>query len=174
MLSTRDCGRVPSITLARFPDAYREERIILLPSQPHPHKSIPNIVALLHIFHLPHPSFSRTIYNMLLTSSLFMPSQQQYYNPYTPPRSSPLSERSANVTPRLFDFGMASHSNIMKSPTPQRAYKPNPVIQTRDAATKRRRDMFFKRVQNGREDKKWESRGEQVGAIKHSPLLVED
>jgi hypothetical protein len=24
--------------------------------------------------------------------------------------------------------------------------------------------MFFKRVQNGREDKKWEARGEQVGA----------
>jgi hypothetical protein len=60
---------------------------------------------------------------------------------------------------------MASQSNDKKSPTPQRAYKANPVIQTRDAATKRRRDMFFKRVQNGREDKKWEARGEQVRAI---------
>jgi hypothetical protein len=57
---------------------------------------------------------------------------------------------------------MASQSNNQKSPTPQRAFKPNPVIQTRDAATKRRRDMFFRRVQNGREDKKWEARGEQV------------
>jgi hypothetical protein len=104
---------------------------------------------------------------MLLTSSFFMPpQQQQYYNPYTPPRSSPLSERSANVTPRLFDFGMDSQSNNQKSPTPQRAFKPNPVIQTRDAATKRRRDMFFKRVQNGREDKKWEARGEQVRIIR--------
>jgi hypothetical protein len=45
---------------------------------------------------------------------------------------------------------------------PQRAYKPNPAIQTRDAATKRRRDMFFKRVQKDRDDKKWEARGEQV------------
>ena len=44
----------------------------------------------------------------------------------------------------------------------QRAYKPNPVLQTRDAATKRRRDMFFKKVQKGREDKKWDARGEQV------------
>jgi hypothetical protein len=105
---------------------------------------------------------------MMLTSSLFMPPQQQYYSPYTPPRSSPLSERSSNVAPRLFDFGMTSHSNNMKSPTPQRAFKPNPVIQTRDAATKRRRDMFFKRVQNGREDKKWESRGEQVSETKRS------
>jgi hypothetical protein len=101
---------------------------------------------------------------MLLTSSFFMPPQQQYHSPYTPPRSSPLSERSANVAPRLFDFSMASQSSDKKSPTPQRAYKPNPVMQTRDAATKRRRDMFFKRVQNGREDKKWEARGEQVGA----------
>ncbi|KAH3969852.1 hypothetical protein HBH64_151750 [Parastagonospora nodorum] len=100
---------------------------------------------------------------MLLTSSFFsMPPQQQYHSPYTPPRSSPLSERSANVAPRLFDFSMASQWNDKKSPTPQRAYKANPVIQTRDAATKRRRDMFFKRVQNGREDKKWEARGEQI------------
>ena len=45
---------------------------------------------------------------------------------------------------------------------PQRAFKANPVMQTRDATTKRRRDMFFKRVQNNRDDKKWESRGEQV------------
>jgi len=44
----------------------------------------------------------------------------------------------------------------------QRAFKPNPMMQTRDAATKRRRDMFFKRVQNKRDDKKWESRGEQI------------
>jgi hypothetical protein len=60
---------------------------------------------------------------------------------------------------------MASQSSDKNSPTPQRAYKPNPVMQTRDAATKRRRDMFFKRVQNGREDKKWEARGEQVRAF---------
>lgn len=52
--------------------------------------------------------------------------------------------------------------NEQKSATPQRAYKPNPIIQTRDAATKRRRDMFFKRVQKGRDDKKWDARGEQV------------
>ncbi|CAN9272780.1 unnamed protein product [Alternaria alternata] len=49
-----------------------------------------------------------------------------------------------------------------KSAMPQRAFKANPVMQTRDATTKRRRDMFFKRVQNNRDDKKWESRGEQI------------
>lgn len=59
---------------------------------------------------------------------------------------------------------MASHgsSGEKKPLVPQRAYKANPIMQTRDAATKRRRDMFFRRVQNGREDKKWEARGEQV------------
>ncbi|KAF2833903.1 hypothetical protein CC86DRAFT_365678 [Ophiobolus disseminans] len=99
---------------------------------------------------------------MLLTPFFSSPPQQQYYTAYTPPRSSPLSERSANVAPRLFDFSMASPSEGKKTAMPQRAYKPNPVIQTRDAATRRRRDMFFKRVQDGRDDKKWESRGEQI------------
>jgi hypothetical protein len=54
--------------------------------------------------------------------------------------------------------------NEQKPTTPQRLYKPNPIVQTRDAATKRRRDMFFKRVQKGRDDKKWDARGEQVCA----------
>ncbi|KAH7084886.1 hypothetical protein BKA63DRAFT_498407 [Paraphoma chrysanthemicola] len=99
---------------------------------------------------------------MLLTPFYSSPPQQQHYTAYTPPRSSPLSERSANVAPRIFNFSMASPSSNKKSAIPQRAYKPNPVIQTRDAATKRRRDLFFRRVQNGREDKKWESRGEQI------------
>ncbi len=56
---------------------------------------------------------------------------------------------------------MATQSNEKKA-IPQRAYKPNPVIQTRDAASKRRRDMFFRRVQNDRDDKQWAQRGEQV------------
>ena len=80
---------------------------------------------------------------------------------HMPTRPSPLSERSANATPRLFEFSMPTRpekSNVGA----QRAYKPNPVLQTRDAATKRRRDMFFKKVQKGREDKKWDARGEQV------------
>lgn len=62
----------------------------------------------------------------------------------------------------MFDFNMMSQQNEKQPQQPQRAFKANPMLQTRDAATKRRRDMFFKRVQNNREDKKWESRGEQV------------
>ncbi|EMD96618.1 hypothetical protein COCC4DRAFT_65272 [Bipolaris maydis ATCC 48331] len=97
---------------------------------------------------------------MLLTTSFFS-HQMAHCSPYTPPRSSPLSERSGNVQPQIFDFTMSSPIKE-QSATSQRAFKSNPVMQTRDAATKRRRDMFFKRVQNNREDKKWESRGEQI------------
>lgn len=55
-----------------------------------------------------------------------------------------------------------SQQNEKQSQKPQRAYKANPVVQTRDAATKRRRELFFKRVQDNREERKWGSRGEQV------------
>lgn len=57
---------------------------------------------------------------------------------------------------------MASQQSEKDPSQSQRVYKANPMLQTRDAATRRRRDMFFKRVQNNREDKKWESRGEQL------------
>ncbi|CAO2658590.1 Nn.00g063130.m01.CDS01 [Neocucurbitaria sp. VM-36] len=98
---------------------------------------------------------------MILTTTFLLPAKQ-HYSAYTPPRPSPLTECSANAAPRLFDFSMASQSSEKKPPVQQRVYKANPIIQTRDATAKRRRDMFFRRVQNGREDKKWEARGEQI------------
>ncbi|XPS77899.1 hypothetical protein M3J09_009923 [Ascochyta lentis] len=57
---------------------------------------------------------------------------------------------------------MASQPNEKPLSQSQRSYKAIPAMQTRDAATKRRRELFFKRVQNNREDKRWESRGEQI------------
>lgn len=86
---------------------------------------------------------------------------------HMPSRPSPLSERAANAASRPFQFSMASSvpNDTKKCVAPRRAYKPNPVVQTRDAATKQRRDMFFKRVQQGREDKKWDARGEQVRVV---------
>lgn len=147
--------------LARLPFTRSRDMRIMISSQPHPHQNHSTTPSFCHNLILI-PNQLAKLYKMLLSSSFFMPPQQQYYSPYTPPRSSPLSERSVNVAPRLFDFNMSSPPDMKKSPTPQRAYKPNPLVQTRDAATKRRRDMFFKRVQNGREDKKWEARGEQV------------
>lgn len=112
------------------------------------------------------PSF-HTIYHqiprMMLSSTYYTP-PMPHYSAYTPPRSSPLSERTANTAPRIFDLSMSSPSE--KKPIgSQRAFKVNPVMQTRDAATRRRRDMFFRRVQTGRDDKKWETRGEQVREI---------
>lgn len=89
-----------------------------------------------------------------------MPSQ--HYATHAPVRSSPLRERSANAGASLFDFSMASQESEKQALQPQRVHKANPILQTRDAATKRRRDLFFKRVQNNREDRKWEARGEQV------------
>ena len=86
----------------------------------------------------------------------------QHFATHAPIRSSPLRERSTNAGTYLFDFSMASQQDESQRPQPQRVHKANPVMQTRDAATKRRREMFFKRIQNNREDKKWESRGEQV------------
>lgn len=98
---------------------------------------------------------------MLLTSTYYSHMPNQHYATHAPIRSSPLRERSANAGAGMFDFNAMSQHNEKQSQT-QRAYKANPVVQTRDATTKRRRDMFFKRVQTNREDKKWESRGEQV------------
>lgn len=103
---------------------------------------------------------NHSLRNMMLTTSFFS-HPVPHHSPYTPPRSSPLSERSGNMQAQIFDFNMSSPIKE-QSTTSHRTFKPNPVMQTRDAATKRRRDMFFKRVQNNRDDKKWESRGEQV------------
>ncbi|KAJ4321235.1 hypothetical protein N0V94_002974 [Neodidymelliopsis sp. IMI 364377] len=86
----------------------------------------------------------------------------QHYATHTPVRSSPLRERSLNASTGFFGFDMDSKPVEKQTTHSQRTYKANPMMQTRDAATKRRRDMFFKRVQNSREDRRWESRGEQI------------
>jgi hypothetical protein len=105
---------------------------------------------------------------MLLTSTHFSHMPNQHYATHAPIRPSPLRERSANAGAGVFDFNTMSQQNEKQQPT-QRAYKANPIVQTRDAATRRRRDMFFKRVQNNREDRKWESRGEQVSYKREQP-----
>lgn len=102
---------------------------------------------------------------MLLTSTYFSHMPNQHYATHAPVRSSPLRERSANAGAGLFDFSMESRTDEKRFAQPQRTHKANPALQTRDAATKRRREMFFKRVQNSREEKKWECRGEQVHSL---------
>ncbi|KAF2745576.1 hypothetical protein M011DRAFT_426569 [Sporormia fimetaria CBS 119925] len=84
-----------------------------------------------------------------------------YYQPmYTPARRSPLSERPANVP--FFSMTNSSPASKPSTPTPQRTYKANPVIQNRETTTQRRRDLFFRRVQKDREDGRWSARGEQI------------
>lgn len=117
--------------------------------------------SILHVFSHSLPFSSP---NMMLTASPFY-----HQSLYTPIRPSPLSERTANVVPIPFTFSMASPLQNDKKPVPQqREYKKNPVMQNRDATSQRRRDMFFRRVQKDREDRKWEARGEQVCATFHA------
>jgi hypothetical protein len=91
-----------------------------------------------------------------------------------PSRPSPLAERPVNVQPRAFQFTMSPQSLSEKQQVPQRPHKPNPLIQDRETATQRRREMFFRRVQRDRDDKKWGARGEQVSsrAFSFLPLLT--
>lgn len=130
-----------------------------LPSQP-PYTTKPHDTS--QYCRCTNPSFLNTTF--IHTMMLATPFYSQHL--YTPSRPSPLSERSANAAPHTFRFTMASPlQNEKKQTVPQRVYKANPVVQTRDVATKRRRDMFFKRVQKDRDDKKWDARGEQVRRI---------
>jgi hypothetical protein len=57
---------------------------------------------------------------------------------------------------------MAAPSEKNNTPMSQRTHKANPVIQSRDVVAQRRREMFFRRVQKERDDKKWDARGDQV------------
>ncbi|KAF2491086.1 hypothetical protein BU16DRAFT_493850 [Lophium mytilinum] len=83
---------------------------------------------------------------------------------YAPSRPSPLSSLPPNACQRSFDRPvMMERSGSNKDiPFSKRAIKANPVVQTRDAVKERRRDMFFKKVQQDRDDRRWASRGEQI------------
>jgi hypothetical protein len=109
----------------------------------------------IHLFPLFPPN-----YHLSTTMMLASPSYSQPM--YTPTRPSPLSPRSSNVLSKPFSFTMAAPLHKNNTPVPQRAHKVNPVIQNRDAVAQRRREMFFRRVQKQRDDKKWDARGEQV------------
>lgn len=68
---------------------------------------------------------------------------------------------------------MASHSDTKKPiPYSRRAIKAVPIPQGRSATQERRRDLFLKKVQQDRDEKRWEARGDQVkryfGAVQHN------
>jgi hypothetical protein len=56
--------------------------------------------------------------------------------------------------------------NESVTPFSKREIKSNPVMkkarQTRDETRERRRDLFMKKIEQGREDKQWKGRSEQV------------
>jgi len=124
----------------------------------------------IHRHHLFLPNYHPTNYHSSTTMMLASPFYSQPM--YTPTRTSPLAQRSSNVFSTPFSFTMAASSQKTNTPVPQRAHKVNPVIQNRDAVAQRRREMFFRRVQKERDDKKWDARGEQVRSSSNASGLV--
>lgn len=47
-------------------------------------------------------------------------------------------------------------------PFSKRTIRPNPIVQSRDVVKDRRRDIFFKKIQQDREDQRWASRSDQI------------
>ncbi|KAF2399124.1 hypothetical protein EJ06DRAFT_583086 [Trichodelitschia bisporula] len=91
-----------------------------------------------------------------------------YPTAYMPPRPSPLSPRSANnctspayvMSKPIFDMGSSSRPE--NAPFAKRAIKANPLMRSRDDTKTRRRDMFMKKVERGRDDGRWEQRRDQI------------
>ncbi|OCL02586.1 hypothetical protein AOQ84DRAFT_304443 [Glonium stellatum] len=96
---------------------------------------------------------------MILTAS---PWPQQ--NEYTPLHPSPLSTRSISACSRAFTNPIMTARWEAKKGLPfsKRLIKPNPIIQNRDAVKERRRDLFLRKVQDDRDDRRWASRGDQI------------
>ena len=109
----------------------------------------------------------------------FLPSP----SPSPSPLSSPLSQSpSASLfswkmdTGRIAsamesgDDGAASGGNSDYATAPaaavarpqQRVHRPNPLLRSRDAVAKRRRDLFLNKVRLGRDECRWGDRGDQV------------
>lgn len=79
--------------------------------------------------------------------------------------SSPLSSSNSDSMkpPPLF---VLSDNSVLPSPprsptflAPRRLFKPNPLVRTPDTRRSARRDMFLKKVENGRFDKTMKARG---------------
>ncbi|KAF2086064.1 hypothetical protein K490DRAFT_66990 [Saccharata proteae CBS 121410] len=94
---------------------------------------------------------------MIATTSYW---QHQNTPNYMPPRPSPLAPRSANAPlhPPYMDPSNAKND----VPFAKRGYKPNPILKSRHSVTERRRDLFLKKVQEKRDDRRWEGREDQI------------
>lgn len=107
----------------------------------------------------------------------WIPSAPQSPHAYMPSHSSPLVPRHTNAARRqplapstshnTFTFNMDPPSKLSAGAPPQRAFKPNPLVQRSvgDAGRERRRDMFLKKVANERDERRWAGRAQQVEQI---------
>ncbi|KAF2759733.1 hypothetical protein EJ05DRAFT_509445 [Pseudovirgaria hyperparasitica] len=95
---------------------------------------------------------------MLATQLMFMPQS------FAPARSSPLSERSSNACPRRYNSAIMSQAQDAKQQVPysKRSIKQAPINRGREEVRDKRRDLFLKKVKEGREDRNWEAKGEQI------------
>lgn len=114
----------------------------------------------------------------------WIPSAPQSPHAYMPSHSSPLVPRHTNAARRqplapstshnTFTFNMDPPSKLSAGAPPQRAFKPNPLVQRSvgDAGRERRRDMFLKKVANERDERRWAGRAQQVEQVNHPPLVL--
>lgn len=119
------------------------------------------------------------------TMLAFQHPQQHYmssaHNAFLPPIPSPLSPRSANVGTRTLRFSMSTSNldqenakvNANTSASEPKCEKPVPFSKrtvkkapspTQDELKERRRRNFLRKVEEGREGRRFESRGEDVNA----------
>src|SRR5690606_3638404 len=118
----------------------------------------------LRTFHLTskNPSFHRELLFKMLASPL-SPSHPAYI----PPKPSPLSPGSVNISSRTPIFGASGASVPAKSPAQsqpdsKRAHKPVPTLTSSEALSKQRRERFLRDVQRKREDRRWAERCDYV------------
>lgn len=105
----------------------------------------------------------------------YHPSSSPHANPFTPQISSPLKPLSPNVygrSPSIYmSFPEAQHAVEGEQQKPVRPkwesrskeVKRAPRVE-RDELKERRRGMFLRKVREGREERRWEGRGEDVGS----------
>lgn len=92
-------------------------------------------------------------------SSVIQPST--YIFSFLLPVQSPLAPRDVNVCPSYPSLMASTFKNAEKTCVRSREHR-NPVAQRRAEEPERRRQAFLKRVKDAGDDKKWQTRSDQV------------
>ena len=112
------------------------------------------------------PVFLPLIQQSLEEVNMFQISPSSYNSEFSRRKLSPVASLNPNACPR-FSVQMASARQI-NSDTSKNSYKRathNPLLQRQSHGEQdRRRQIFLKKVRQVSDDKKWESRSEQVRA----------